>query len=61
MNDRSKETADENPDGETPAQRALRLRKAALEARPHPTGGNPFPGKQVAGMKAGLSKPQMRK
>jgi hypothetical protein len=56
MNDQSKDIANE-----TPAQRALRMRKAALGARSHPSGESPLRGKGVAGMKAGLSKPQMRK
>jgi hypothetical protein len=56
MNDQPKDDANE-----TPAQRALRMRKAALGARSHPSGASPLGGKAVAGMKAGLSKPPMRK
>ncbi len=52
---------DHPPAGETPIQRALRLKKAALKAKPQtPDAADLRPGK-VAGMKAGASKPWMKK
>ena len=54
-------TEDSKPaDAETPMQRALRLKKAAFDAKPKPPGGK-FQPKQSAGMAAGASKPAMRK
>ena len=54
MNDRPK-----NDTAETPIERALRMKKAALEAKPKPPGG----GKRepAAGIAAGASKPWMKK
>jgi hypothetical protein len=45
---------------ESPIQRALRLKKAAVDARPERPGGKVHR-KQSAGMAAGASKPAMRK
>ncbi len=53
---------DEPPaDAETPIQRALRLKKAALEAKPKPPRGGRFQREQAAGIAAGRSKPWMSK
>jgi hypothetical protein len=51
----------ENDDAETPMERALRMRKAALEAKPKPPGSGKFQRKQSAGIAAGSSKPWMTK
>jgi hypothetical protein len=48
-------------DSETPIARALRLKKAALAARPKPPGAGKSQRKQTAAMAAGASKPAMRK
>ena len=52
---------DPKTDTETPMARALRLKKAALAAKPKPPGGGKFPQRAAAGMPAGASKPAMRK
>lgn len=50
---------DPKTDAETPMQRALRLKKAAQDAKPKPPGGGkPRPN---AGMTAGASKPWMKR
>jgi hypothetical protein len=46
---------------ETPIERALRMKKAALAAKQKPPGAGKFQRKQAAGMAAGASKPAMRK
>jgi hypothetical protein len=46
---------------ETPIQRALRLKKAALDAKPKPPRGGRFQREQAAGIAAGKSKPWMAK
>jgi hypothetical protein len=56
MNDRS-----EDSPPETPMQRALRLKKAALAAKPKRPGAEPAHRRQSAAMAAGASKPAMRK
>jgi hypothetical protein len=56
MTDRPEESS-----AETPMQRALRLKKAALNARSGPPAGGRFQRAQIAGIPAGMSKPQMRK
>lgn len=56
MNDRPKDAA-----AETPIERALRMKKAALETKPKPPGRGKFSPKQAAGMGAGASKPAMKK
>ena len=48
-----------NDADETPIQRALRLRKAALEAKPKTPGGDKR--RPTAGIAAGASKPWMKK
>lgn len=59
MSDPSDEPPNETPN-ETPLQRALRLKKAALEAKGHaPRGGKPSRGQ--AAMAPGASKPALRK
>jgi hypothetical protein len=55
MNDRPKDGA------ETPIERALRLKKAALGSKAPPPGRGKFKQKQSAGMAAGASKPWMKK
>ena len=44
---------------ETPIQRALRLKKAALDAKPKPPRGGKFQREQAAGIQTGKSKPWM--
>jgi len=44
---------------ETPMQKALRLKKAALDAKPKPPRGGKFQREQKAGIAAGKSKPWM--
>jgi hypothetical protein len=46
---------------ETPIQRVLRLKKAALDAKPKPPRGGKFQRQQAAGIAAGKSKPWMSK
>ena len=51
----------DRPDSaETPMQRALRLKKAAMDAKPQPPGGKGKP-RPNAGMTAGASKPWMQR
>ena len=54
---------DDLPDvaGETPIQRALRLKKAALAAKPKPPRGGRFQREQNARIAAGKSRPWMSK
>jgi hypothetical protein len=42
------DTPDDAPEGETPIQRALRLKKAAIAARPTPPRGGRFQREQAA-------------
>ena len=44
---------------ETPIQRALRLKQAAIEAKPKPPKGGRFQREQAARIAAGKSKPWM--
>lgn len=44
---------------ETPVQRALRLKQAAIDARPKPPRGGGFQRQQAARVAAGKSKPWM--
>jgi hypothetical protein len=46
---------------ETPIQRALRLKKAAIDARPKPPRGGKFQRQQAEGGKGAKSKPWMKK
>jgi len=55
MNDRPKTAT-----AETPMERALRLKKAAIEARPKPPGGGKGRRDRVAGVAAGASKPWLK-
>jgi len=50
---------DEPPPTETPMQRALRLKKAAQEARPKPPRGGRFQREQAAALSSSKSKPWM--
>lgn len=52
---------DEAPPPETPHQRALRIRKAALEAKPKTPGGGAQNLRAAAGQAAGASKPWVKK
>jgi hypothetical protein len=45
------------PPGETPVQRALRLKRARLDARPKPPRGGRFQRQQAAGVAPGASRP----
>jgi hypothetical protein len=56
MNDRPKD-----PVAETPIQRALRMKTAALKARPKGPAGAPQQRRTVARVAAGASKPWMKK
>ena len=47
--------------GETPIQRALRLKKAAIAAKPVPPRGGKFQREQAAGIASGKSKPWMKR
>ena len=49
------------PDDETPIQRALRLKKAAIEARPKPPRGGKFQREQAAAIASGKSKPWLKR
>jgi len=49
------------PPGETPVQRALRLKQARLEARPKPPRGGRFQRQQAAGVAPGASRPWTHK
>jgi hypothetical protein len=51
----------EAPPAETPMQRALRLKQAALDARPQAPRGGKFQRQQSARIAAGDSKPWMKK
>jgi hypothetical protein len=62
MNDHPKSDDAGTPDAaETPMARALRLKKAALDAKPKPPGGGKISREQAAGVAAGASKPWMKK
>lgn len=52
--------ADDIP-GETPVQKALRLKQARLDARPQPPRGGRFQREQSARISAGKSRPWMQK
>ena len=47
------------PPDETPIQRALRLKQAALDARPKPPRGGKFQRQRAAAAATGASKPWM--
>ena len=46
---------------ETPMQRALRLKKAAIDARPKPPRGGKFQREQAAALASGKSKPWLKR
>ena len=46
---------------ETPMERALRMKRAANQAKPKPPGAGKLQREQVAGVTAGASKPWMKK
>jgi hypothetical protein len=48
-------------DAETPIERALRLKKAALAAKPKPPGAGAAHRRQSAALPHGASKPALRK
>jgi len=52
---------DQKTDIESPMARALRMKKAALAAKPQPPGGGKSQLRPTAGMPPGASKPAMRK
>jgi len=52
---------DPKSDSETPIQRALRLKKAALASKPQRPGAETAHRRQSAAMAAGASKPALRK
>ena len=56
MSDRPEDTPSPN---ETPIQRALRLKKAAIDAKPKPPRGGKFQRQQAEGGKGAKSKPWM--
>ena len=47
--------------GEPPVQRALRLKEAAIDARPKPPRGGRFQREQAARIKSGAARPWMSK
>ncbi len=49
----------DDPEGETPIQRALRLKQAVIEARAKPPRGGRFQREQAARIATGKSKPWM--
>lgn len=49
-------TDDEAPQGETPIQRALRLKKAAIAAKPKPPRGGRFQRDQATGLNSSKSR-----
>jgi hypothetical protein len=51
----------ENAAAETPIERALRLKKAAMKTKPKPPGAGRIHREQTAGVAAGASKPWMKK
>ena len=48
-------------DAESPIQRALRMKKTALGAKPTPPGDDRLQRRQTAGVAAGKSKPWMKR
>ena len=59
MSDPEDGQPDDAPPGETPVQRALRLKQAAIAARAKPPRGGRFQREQAARIAAGKSKPWM--
>lgn len=52
-------SADDPPPNETPMQKALRLKKAAIAAKPTPPRGGKFQREQAASIQSGKSRPWM--
>lgn len=50
-----------DPPGETPAQKALRMKQAKLDARPKPPRGGRFQREQAAGVAPGANRPWTHK
>jgi len=50
-----------DPAAETPIQRALRLKQAAVDARPKPPRGGKFQRQQTAALASGKSKPWLKR
>jgi hypothetical protein len=50
-----------DPGDETPIARALRLKQAAIDAKPKPPRGGKFQREQAAGIAAGASKPWLKR
>ena len=48
-------------EGETPAQKALRMKQARLDARPKPPRGGRFQREQAAGVTPGANRPWTHK
>ena len=46
---------------DTPMERALRMKKAAIQAKPKPPGGGKVQRERAAGIAPGASKPWMKK
>jgi hypothetical protein len=63
MSERDDDTApvEDSIEGETPIQRALRQKKAILDARPKPPRGGRFQREQAARVASGASRPWMSK
>lgn len=61
MNDQSDKAPAQTPPAETPIERALRLKQAAIQARPKRPGEGKIHREQAAGVAAGASKPWMKK
>ncbi|CAN7504639.1 hypothetical protein LJR225_003587 [Phenylobacterium sp. LjRoot225] len=61
MSDDPKDAAPKDSGDETPIQRALRLKKAAIDAKPKPPRGGKFQREQAAAMTTGVSKPWMKR
>ena len=57
----SAERAMDAAPGETPAQKALRLRQAQLDSRPRPPRGGRFQREQAAGVTPGANRPWTHK
>lgn len=61
MTDAPEPPEDAAPSGESPAQRALRMKMAKANARPQPPRGGKFQREQAARIAAGKSRPWMSK
>lgn len=61
QDDSAPTSSDEGPEDETSVQKALRLKKAKLDARPKPPRGGRFQRQQAAGVAAGANRPWTHK